>query len=71
MVNLLTIFTMERRTQKQQARVSKINSDRLRIQLGTAGYNEEIIATAECSEMLTENEQSEDYMITGLFTLSK
>jgi len=52
---------MERRTQKQQARVSKINSDRLKIQLGTAGYNEEIIATAECSEMLTENEQSQKF----------
>ena len=43
---------MERLTQKQQAELTKMSNDRLRMKLARVGIDEEVIATAERPELL-------------------
>ena len=43
---------MERLTQKQQAELTKMSNDRLRMKLARTGIDEEAIATAERTELL-------------------
>ena len=38
---------MEKLTSKQQAEVGKMSTERLRMKLAKAGYDEEIVATAD------------------------
>ena len=43
---------MERLTQKQQAELTKMSNDRLRVKLARTWIDEEVIATAERTELL-------------------